>query len=162
MVTLWRIAFKIKVALHVANSFLMRSDTPYLDPWGSGASAVHFEGKFITQKLLGTPNLVGVGHFIGPQIRIWKDLGPVSFWSHGASFPRRVYKIKAVVHIPNRYPPNSVWPQGQGIGLEGPTGLWKANLWLSQHAWVINHHLHFNALFKTSFESSQAMPGNPS
>ena len=34
--------------------------------WGSGASAVHFGGKFITQKLLGTPNLVGVGHLRGP------------------------------------------------------------------------------------------------
>ena len=41
---------------------------------GSGASGVHFGGKFIKQKLLGTPNLVGVGHPIGPQIQIWKDL----------------------------------------------------------------------------------------
>ena len=46
--------------------------------WGSGASAVHFGGNFIKQKLPGTPNLVGVGHLIGPQIRIWKDLGPMS------------------------------------------------------------------------------------
>ena len=99
----------------------MRSDTPYLDPWGSGASAVHFEGKFITQKLLGTPNLVGVGHLIGTQIRIWKDLGLVSFWSHGASLPRGVNKITVVVNVTNRG-----WPQGQGIGLE-------ANIWLSQH-----------------------------
>ena len=45
--------------------------------WGSGASGVHFGGKFIKQKLPGTPNLVGVGHVIGPQIQIWKDLGPV-------------------------------------------------------------------------------------
>ena len=28
--------------------------------WVSGASAVHFGGHFIKQKLLGTPNLVGV------------------------------------------------------------------------------------------------------
>ena len=66
----------------------MRLDTLYPDPqgpgglkggarWGSGASAMHFGGKFITQKLLGTPNLVVVGHLIGPQIQIWKDLGPV-------------------------------------------------------------------------------------
>ena len=65
----------------------MRLDLPYLDPgvqgvqkgpwWGSGASVVHFGGKFIRQKLLGTPNLVGVSHLIGPQIQIWKDLGSV-------------------------------------------------------------------------------------
>ena len=59
--------------------------------WGSGASAVHFGGHFIKQKLLGTPNLEGVRHLIGPQIQIWKELGPVGFWSWGASFPRRVY-----------------------------------------------------------------------
>ena len=45
--------------------------------WVSGASAMHFGEIFIKQKLLGTPNLVGVGHLRGPQIQIWKDLGPV-------------------------------------------------------------------------------------
>ena len=62
----------------------MRLDTLYLDPqgpggaqWGSGASAVHFGGNFIKQKLLGTPKLVGVGHLRQPQVQIWKDLGPV-------------------------------------------------------------------------------------
>ena len=55
----------------------MRLDTLYLDPqgpgglkggaqWGSGASAVHFGGNFIKQKLPGTPNLEGVGHLFGP------------------------------------------------------------------------------------------------
>ena len=54
----------------------MRLDTLYPDPgvqgaqrgaqWGSGASAMHFGGNFIKQKLPGTPNLVGVGHPIGP------------------------------------------------------------------------------------------------
>ena len=43
----------------------------------SGASTVRFGENFIKQKLLGTPNLVGVGHLRGPQIQIWKDLGPV-------------------------------------------------------------------------------------
>ena len=62
----------------------MRLDTLYPDPgvqgaqrgaqWGSGAAGVHFGGKFIKQKLLGTPDLVGVGHPIGPQIQFWKDL----------------------------------------------------------------------------------------
>ena len=45
--------------------------------WGSRASAMHFGGKFITQKLYVTPHLVRVGYLIGPQIQIWKDLGPV-------------------------------------------------------------------------------------
>ena len=49
---------------------------------------MHFGGKFIKQKLPGTPNLVEVGHLIGPQIRIWKDL-------------RRFYKIKVVVNVLN-------------------------------------------------------------
>ena len=73
--------------------------------------------NFIKQKLLGTPNLVGVGHLFGPQFQIWKDLGPVCFWSHGASLPSGVYKIKVVVHVPN-----SAWPQGQCLGM--PTYFW--------------------------------------
>ena len=68
--------------------------------WGSGASAVHFGGNFIKQKLLGTPDLVGVGHLIGPQIRIWKDLGLVC---RGPALSNRVYKIKLVICVPNRY-----------------------------------------------------------
>ena len=51
----------------------------------SGASTVFFGENFIKQKLQGTPDLVGAGHLFGPQIRIWKDLGPLSFWSHGHS-----------------------------------------------------------------------------
>ena len=42
---------------------------------------------------MGTPNLVGLGHLIGPQIQIWKDKGL-------DSFSRGVYKIKVVVHVP--------------------------------------------------------------
>ena len=51
----------------------------------SGASTVRFGENFIKQKLQGTPDLVGAGHLFGPQIRIRKDLGPLSFWSHGYS-----------------------------------------------------------------------------
>ena len=51
----------------------------------SGASTVHFGENFIKQKLQGTPDLVGAGQLFGPQIRIRKDLGPLSFWSHGHS-----------------------------------------------------------------------------
>ena len=56
---------------------------------------MHFGENFITQKLLGTPNLAGVGHLIEPQIQIWKD--------HGASLSRGVYKMKVVVSVLNRY-----------------------------------------------------------
>ena len=51
----------------------------------SGASTVHFGENFIQQKLQGTPDLVVAGHLFGPQIWIRKDLGPLSFWSHGHS-----------------------------------------------------------------------------
>ena len=98
---------KTKVVVYVPNCYLVRLDTPTLPlgskggqkgtRWGSGASAEDIGRNFVKQKLLGTSNLVGVGHLLGPQIRIWKDLGPVYYWSHGASFPRRVYKIKVVV-----------------------------------------------------------------
>ena len=44
-----------------------------------------FWRKLIKQKLQGAPNLVGASHQLGPQIRILKDLGPLSFWSHGHS-----------------------------------------------------------------------------
>ena len=45
--------------------------------WSFWASGVHFGENFIKQKLQGTPNVVGVDQPIGPQIHIWKDLGPV-------------------------------------------------------------------------------------
>ena len=51
----------------------------------SGASIVCFGENFIKQKLLGAPDLVGAGHLFGPQIWIWKDLGPMSIWSLGHS-----------------------------------------------------------------------------
>ena len=44
---------------------------------------MHFGENLIKQKLQGAPNLVGEGHFFGPQIP--KDLGPMFFWSHGHS-----------------------------------------------------------------------------
>ena len=42
-----------------------------------------FWQKLYKTKLQGTPDLVGAGHLFGPQIQILKDLGPMSFWSHG-------------------------------------------------------------------------------
>ena len=98
--------------MYVPNSYLVRLDTPYLDPRVQGAQkggpvgfwslSRAFWWKLDQQKLLGTPNLVGVGHLIGPQIQIWKDQGL-------DSFSRGVYKTKVVVNVAN-----SAWPQGQG------------------------------------------------
>ena len=51
----------------------------------SGASTMRFGENCIKQKLQGTPDLVGSGHLFGSQIWIRKDLGPLSFWSHGHS-----------------------------------------------------------------------------
>ena len=99
---------------------------------------MHFGENFKKQKLQGTPNLVGAGHLIGPQIWIWKDLGPMCFWSSGLSLSRRVYKI----------PFNSAWPLGQGIGLEWPAGPWKANVWLSQHTLLFRLKLKFQYFLK--------------
>ena len=96
------------------------------------------------------PQLSGVGHLFGPQIWIWKDLGL-------DSLSRVVYNIKVVVNVPN-----SAWPQGQIISLEGPAGPWKANVWLSPHTLVNILTLTTTYFFKKSFESSRAMPGNPS
>ena len=90
---------------------------------------MHFGGYFIKQKLLSTPNLVGVGHLIGLQIR--KDLVPVCFWSLSASLSRGVYKIKVVVNGPN-----SAWPQGQ------------ANVCLSPHTLLITINLKIQYSFK--------------
>ena len=106
-----------------------RGSTQY--PPTPGVQGVHFGRNFIKQKLLGTPNLVMVGHLIGPQIWIWKDLGPVSFWSHGHSLSRGVYKIKVVVNGPN-----SAWPQGQ------------ANVCLSPHTLLITINLKIQYSFK--------------
>ena len=54
-----RLAYKIKVVWDLPTSYLVRLGT--LGPggalWGSAASAMHFGGNFITQKLLGTPQL---------------------------------------------------------------------------------------------------------
>ena len=125
--SLWRRVHKIKAVVYVPNRLCWVGHLLHwpLGPrgaqWGSGASAVHFGGHFVKQKLLGTPNLVQAVHLFGCQIQIWKDLGPVSFWSHGPSISRGVYKIKAVVYVPNRYSLKSAWSQGQDQCLAIPT-----------------------------------------
>ena len=77
---------------------------------------MHFGGHYHT-KVTGRPQISEVGQLTGPQIKIWIDLGPVCFWSLSASLSRRFYKIKVVVDVPY-----SAWPQGQGIGPQGPGG----------------------------------------
>ena len=69
----------------------------------SGASGVCFGKNFIKQKLQEAPDLVGTGHLFGPQIRISKDLGPMSFWSHCHSLWRGINIIKVVVNVPHGY-----------------------------------------------------------
>ena len=88
----------------------------------SGASAVHFGKNFIKQKLQGAPDLVGVGHLFGPQIRIWKDLGPMSFWRHGHSLWRVLDKTNVVVYVPNSYLVrlDTLYPDPESKG--GPKG----------------------------------------
>ena len=65
----------------------MRLGTPYPDPriqWVQKGAPVGFWilisafwWKLNKTKVAGHPQLSGVGHLIGPQIQIWKDLGPV-------------------------------------------------------------------------------------
>ena len=127
--------------------------------WGSGASAMHFGEHFITQKLLGAPNLVGIGNLMGPQIQVWKDLGPVCFWSCWASLSMGIFKMKVVVFVLNRYL-DSFLPivydhRDRALAWRGPAGTY---VWLCQHNLVIKSK---HTLFKTSFEKSQAMTGHP-
>ena len=65
--------------------------------WGaSTASTVRLAKNFIKQKLYGRTVLVGADHIFGTLIWIWKDLGPMCFWSHGHSFSGKVYYTKVV------------------------------------------------------------------
>ena len=95
---------KTKVVWDHPNSFLVGFYDLYSDPdvirgpkggqSGFRASAVHFGGDFIAQKLQNTPNLVGVGHLLGPQIWIQKGLGTVCIWNNGRSFQGEFMKWK--------------------------------------------------------------------
>ena len=84
-------------------------------------------------------------------------LGPVGFWGLRGAFWGYVYNTKVVVNVPK-----SAWQQGQGIGLEGPAGPWKANSGYPHILLVSNQILSLNTIFNTYFESSRATPGNPS
>jgi len=58
--------------------------------------------KLKKTKVVGKICLVGADHIFVPIIWIWKDLGPMCFWSHGKPSPGKVSKMKVVEHLPNR------------------------------------------------------------
>ncbi len=46
---------------------------------------------FYKTKVIGKDCFSGADHIFGPVIWIWKDLGPMCFWSHGRTFSGKVY-----------------------------------------------------------------------
>jgi len=44
---------------------------------------------------------VEADHIFGPIIWIWKDVGPMCFWSHGQALSGKVYYTKVVARLPN-------------------------------------------------------------
>jgi hypothetical protein len=67
----------------------------------STASTMRLGKKFIKQNLKGRSVLVGADNISGPVIWIWKDVGPMCFWSHGQSFSGKFYYTKGVVLFPS-------------------------------------------------------------
>ncbi len=57
----------------------------------STASTVILGKNFIKQNLQGRSVLVRADYSFGPVIQIWKDLGPMCFWSHGQSFSGKFF-----------------------------------------------------------------------
>ena len=104
------------------------------------ASDVYFGGNFLKQKLQGTPNLVGAGYLLGPQIQ--KDLGPM-FWSHGHSYWRLAFKIKVFVYVPNSFLMrlDTLYPvcRGQKGGLVGLWSISRAFWWKIYATKVAGH-----------------------
>ncbi len=68
----------------------------------STASTVRLGKKFIKPKLQGRSVLMGADNIFVPVIQIWKDLGPMCFWSHCKSFPGKFSKMKLLENLPNR------------------------------------------------------------
>ena len=101
---------------------------------------MHFGKNFKKQKLQGTPDLVRVGHLFGPQIQIWKDLGPMSFYRHGHSLWRLVDKPNVEVYVPISYlmrldtlypdPGSKGGPKGAqwGSGASAVHGVWEGGV----------------------------------
>ena len=89
-----------KNVVYLPKSYLVRLVTLIMGSKGAkkGPGVVLEPQPCILAKTLFT-KVAGVDHWFGPQIQIWKDLGLVCFWSHGASLSRGVYKMKVVVLI---------------------------------------------------------------
>jgi hypothetical protein len=83
--------------------------TLYPDPRGQGGPKQGLESiyslncetrqKFYKTKVVGKVCFSGADHIFGPVIRIWKDLGPMCFWSRGQSFSGKFYYTKVVTHL---------------------------------------------------------------
>ena len=58
----------------------------------------------------------------GPQIWIWKDLGPMSFWSSGHSLSRRDCKTQVVGDLTKSYFVRLDTPYPVPWGIRGPAG----------------------------------------
>ena len=77
------------------------AETLYPDPRGQGAlkqgmGCIYSLNRETRQNFYKTKVVVkdyfsGADHIFGTLIRIWKDLGPMCFWSHGQSFSGKVY-----------------------------------------------------------------------
>ena len=139
--SLWVGVDKTNIGVYDPNSYLVGLDTLYPDPQGPGGPKGG--GGLEPQPCI-------FGTYLDPKSgsgRTW-----LCFWSCGAPFIRRVYKMK-VVSILNGY----FLSIGQDHrdralawrGLEGPAGPWKANVWLSQLAWVIKLNLTNNYYLKS-------------
>jgi hypothetical protein len=80
---------------------LKKVSTLYPDPRGQGALKQGMgciyslnretRQKFYNTKVVGKDPFRGADHNFGPVIWIWKDLGPMCFWSHGQSFSGKAY-----------------------------------------------------------------------
>ena len=139
-----------------------RPKKPNWSPVGSKEPIKAVWSKLIKRKVSEYPQFSGGGPTFWTLILDLDGPGPGVLWGCDASFSSGVYIIKVAVQVLNRYPPNSAWPQGQGIGLEVPAGPQKANVWLSQVIFCHLSVLKTRYAFKTLFKSSRVMPGNPS
>ena len=89
---------------------------------------------------LGHPQFSGgTGHLFGPQILIWKNLRPMSFWRHGHPHWKGVVKSKVVGDHPKHYLVTPTLTLGsKGGGKRGPNGVLEpqarilANIFMAQ------------------------------
>ena len=105
------------------------------------------EGSWVSTRYPHPPDLVKAGYLFGSQILIWKDLGPLSFWSHGHSLWRRVHKIRVALNVPNSYLVrlDSLYPDPWGTGAQkgGKVGFWslRGAFWWKLYQTKVAGHL---------------------